>query len=46
MKLNPAIALRVFDLGYMHSWHSRVDGINYGNTVQLTAGLVVRFGTW
>jgi hypothetical protein len=45
-KLNPAIALRLVDLGYMHSWHARVDGINYSNSMQLTAGLVVRFGTW
>ena len=46
LKLHPAIALRVVDLGYMHSWHSRLDGISYSNTVQLTAGLVVRFGNW
>ena len=46
VKLNPAFAFRVVDLGYMHSWHSRLDGINYSNNVQLTAGLIVRFGTW
>jgi hypothetical protein len=46
VKINPAIAFRVVDLGYMHSWHSRLDGINYGNTVQLTAGLILRLGTW
>jgi len=46
VKLHPAIALRVLDLGYMHSWNSRLDGVNYGNTVQLTAGLILRIGTW
>ena len=46
VKLNPAIAFRVVDLGYMHSWHSSVDGVNYGNNVQLSAGLVLRLGTW
>jgi hypothetical protein len=46
VKINPGIAFRVVDLGYMHSWHSRLDGINYGNTVQLTAGLILRLGTW
>ena len=46
VKLNPAIAFRVVDLGYMHSWHSQLDGVNYGNTVQLTAGLILRLGTW
>jgi len=30
----------------MHSWHSSVDGVNYGNNVQLSAGLVLRLGTW
>jgi hypothetical protein len=46
VKINPAIAFRVIDLGYMHSWHSGLDGLNYSNSVQLTAGLVLRFGTW
>ena len=46
VKLNPALALRLVDLGYMYSWHGRLDGINYSNTVQLTAGFILRLGTW
>jgi hypothetical protein len=46
VRVNPAIAFRVVDLGYMHSWHAGLDGINYSNSVQLTAGLIVRLGTW
>jgi hypothetical protein len=45
-KLNPAIALRLVDLGYLHSWHGTLDGINYSNSLQVTAGLIVKFGTW
>jgi hypothetical protein len=45
-KLNPALALRVLDLGYLHSSHGNLDGISYSSTLQLTAGLVLRFGTW
>lgn len=46
VKLTSAIALRVADAGYIHSWHSSLDGINYSNGLQLTSGLIVRFGTW
>ena len=46
VKLTSAIAIRVANAGYMHSWHSSLDGINYANALQLTSGLIVRFGTW
>jgi hypothetical protein len=46
VKLTSAIAIRVADVGYMHSWHSSLDGINYSNTLQITSGLILRFGTW
>lgn len=44
--LTPAIAIRLGDIGYMHTWHSRLDDINYSNALQITCGLTVRFGTW
>jgi hypothetical protein len=46
VKLTSAIAIRVGDLGYRHSWHSNLDGINYSDALQVTSGLIVRFGTW
>lgn len=46
VRLTSAIAIRVVDARYMHSWHSRLDGINYSNAIQLTSGLILRFGTW
>jgi hypothetical protein len=46
VRLTSAIAIRVADVGYKHSWHSSLDGINYSNDLQLTSGLILRFGTW
>jgi hypothetical protein len=46
LKLTPAIAIRVADFGYRHSWHSNLDGINYSNALHVTSGLILRFGTW
>jgi len=46
LKVNSAIAFRVVDLGYLHSWHAGLDGINYSNSMQFSTGLIVRFGTW
>jgi hypothetical protein len=46
VKLSSVIAIRVANVGYMHSWHSRLDGINYSEAMQFTSGLIVRFGTW
>ena len=31
--LRQAIAIRVADVGYMHSWHSNLDGISYSNAL-------------
>ncbi len=45
VKLTEAIAIRVADAGYLYSWNSHLDGINYSQTLQLTTGLIVRFGT-
>lgn len=46
VKLTSAVAIRVADVGYRHSWHSSLDGINYSDAFQVTSGLIVRFGTW
>jgi hypothetical protein len=46
VKLTSAIAIRAADAGYMHSWNTTMDGINYSSTLQITSGLILRFGTW
>ena len=46
VKLTSSIALRLGEIGYRHSWHSRLDGINYSDAFEITSGLIVRFGTW
>lgn len=45
-KLNNALALRVANLDYAHSWNNELNGTNYGNGLKFTAGLVLRMGTW
>lgn len=45
-RIRSAIGLRVAELDYMHSWNTRLTGVNYANTGQFSAGLVLRFGTW
>jgi hypothetical protein len=44
--IRSAISLRVGQVDYMHSWHSRLSGVSYANTAQFSTGLVLRFGTW
>jgi hypothetical protein len=46
IKLTSAIAFRMADLGYTHSWHSGLDDIRYTHSLQFTSGLILRFGTW
>ena len=46
VNLTSALAFRVADLSYVHSWHSRLDGIDYGGALQYTSGLILRWGTW
>ncbi len=46
IRLNRAISVRVGEVGYSHSWHTNLDGIEYSNTVQFTSGLILRMGTW
>jgi hypothetical protein len=45
-KLNNALALRVANLDYTHSWNNELNGTNYENGLKFTAGLVLRMGTW
>jgi hypothetical protein len=46
MKLTSALALRIADVGYTHSWHADLDGIHYSDALQFTSGLILRLGTW
>jgi len=43
VKLTSAIVIRVADAGYMHSWYSRLDGINYSDALQLASALILAF---
>jgi hypothetical protein len=45
-KLNNALALRIANLEYQHSWNNQLNGMNYGNGLKFTTGLVLRMGTW
>jgi hypothetical protein len=46
VRLNRAMALRVADLEYTHSWLPVVDQIHASDGVRFSAGLVLRIGTW
>jgi hypothetical protein len=46
VRLNRALALRVADLEYTHSWLPVVDQIHAADGVRFSAGLVLRIGTW
>lgn len=46
LKLRSALALRVGELDYLHSWHAKLSGVSYADALQFTSGLVLRFGTW
>jgi hypothetical protein len=45
-KINNALAFRVANLEYSHSWTQDLNGMNYQNGLQVTTGLVLRMGTW
>ena len=45
-KLNPALAIRVADISYRHSWVSPMWGRDFSNGLKLTCGFVLRVGTW
>ncbi len=45
-KFNNALAVRVGNLEYAHSWTNELNGISYRNAVTFSGGLVLRMGTW
>jgi len=45
-RFNNALALRLANLEYAHSWTNDLNGFNYRNAVQFSGGLVLRMGTW
>lgn len=46
VRLTSAVALRLANLGYMRTWTSPINGVNYNNGFQFTSGVVLRMGTW
>jgi hypothetical protein len=45
-RFNNALALRLANLEYAHTWTNDLNGVNYRNAVQFSGGLVLRMGTW
>jgi len=45
-KLNNALAVRIAELGYQHSWAAPLWGRRYSDALSVSAGLVLRMGTW
>lgn len=46
VKLTNALALRLANLGYVRTWTSPINGVNYSNGLQFSSGIVLRMGTW
>jgi hypothetical protein len=44
--VNRALAWRVANLEYTHTWISRMDQINASQGIKFTSGLILRIGTW
>lgn len=44
--LNPAALIRLCAIDYQHSWDRRLDGIDYQNGIQVSAGMSFRLGDW
>jgi hypothetical protein len=45
-RLSRALALRVGNLDYVHSWLDPVHGTDFNSGLRFTTGLVLRLGTW
>jgi hypothetical protein len=45
-KLNRALAIRVAEVSYRHSWVGPLWGRDYSNGLKIGSGLVLRMGTW
>jgi hypothetical protein len=46
LRVNSALGIRLGEVGYTRSWHARFEDLDYSHSVELTAGLVLRWGTW
>jgi hypothetical protein len=46
LRLNRAMALRVASLEYRRAFISDRDGRDYSGGLRMTAGIVLRMGTW
>jgi hypothetical protein len=45
-RLHPALAVRVANLEYVHSWLRQVNGANFDQGFRVSGGIVLRIGTW
>jgi hypothetical protein len=45
-RLNRAISIRVADISYRHNWTAPLWGRDFGNSLKVTSGLVLRMGEW
>jgi len=45
-KLNSSLALRIANLEYLRSHAPTIGGVPYGRGFQMSAGMVLRLGTW
>ena len=46
LNVNSAIAIKVATVDYTKSWVTPLNGSDFSNGLQITAGLVVKMGTW
>jgi hypothetical protein len=46
LKFNRALAFRLFDLEYTHSWAAEVSGFHAPNGLQIKTGVVLHMGNW
>jgi hypothetical protein len=46
IRVNKALAIRVANVDYLHSWLQPVAGTDYNQGIRFTTGVVLRIGTW
>jgi hypothetical protein len=46
MRLHPAVAIRLASVEYTRTFAGPLDGRNYNHGLQLSSGVILRFGTW
>lgn len=44
--LKPAATIRLCAIDYQHNWNRPLDGIDYRNGIQVSAGMSFRLGDW